>query len=113
MNMVKNWDSGENLSLDESALNAQMIVKEVERIARERGLSEEEAYEVLLYGKTKKEMMQEKAEEIIFKESEVDLGLLDGLAKNNVRSINEVSDDEYEDVLAEGFGDWLRNINEK
>ena len=107
LNMVKKRDSVENLSLDESAINAQMIVKEVEKIASERGLSEEEAYEVLLYGKTKKEMLQEQAEEIIFKESEVDLGLFDGLAKNNVRSINVVSDDEYEDVLAEGFGDWL------
>lgn len=47
------------LSGDESQRKAAEIVAAVTAIAKERGLSEEEAYEVFLHGKTRKEQVQE------------------------------------------------------
>lgn len=47
------------LSADESQRKAADIVAAVTAIAQERGLSEEEAYEVFLHGKTRKEQVQE------------------------------------------------------
>ena len=45
------------LSGDESQRKAAEIVAAVTAIAKERGLSEEEAYEVFLHGKTRKEQV--------------------------------------------------------
>ena len=52
-------------------------------------------------------------EPIVFAESEVTLGLLDALARNGIRSVNILSDDEYEEHIAMGFGDWLIDRQQK
>ena len=88
------------LSGDESQRKAAEIVAAVTAIAKERGLSEEEAYEVFLYGKTRKEQVQEQAKHMVFAESEVDAGLLVGCAANGIRRINVMPDDEYMNYLA-------------
>lgn len=88
------------LSGDESQRKAAEIVAAVTAIAQERGLSEEEAYEVFLYGKTRKEQVQEQAKHMVFAENEVDAGLLVGCAKNGIREINVMPDDEYMNYLA-------------
>lgn len=88
------------LSGDESQCKAAEIVAAVTAIAQERGLSEEEAYEVFLYGKTRKEQVQEQAKHMVFAESEVDAGLLVGCAANGIRRINVMPDDEYMNYLA-------------
>lgn len=88
------------LSGDESQRKAAEIVAAVTAIAQERGLSEEEAYEVFLYGKTRKEQVQEQAKHMVFAESEVDAGLLVGCAVNGIREINVMPDDEYMNYLA-------------
>ena len=88
------------LSGDESQRKAAEIVAAVTAIAQERGLSEEEAYEVFLYGKTRKEQVQEQAKHMVFAESEVDAGLLVGCAANGIRRINVMPDDEYMNYLA-------------
>lgn len=88
------------LSGDESQRKAAEIVAAVTAIAQERGLSEEEAYEVFLYGKTRKEQVQEQAKHIVFAENEVDAGLLVGCAMNGIREINVMPDDEYMNYLA-------------
>lgn len=86
------------LSGDES--QTAEIVAAVTAIAQERGLSEEEAYEVFLYGKTRKEQVQEQAKHMVFAENEVDAGLLVGCAMNGIREINVMPDDEYMNYLA-------------
>lgn len=88
------------LSGDESQRKAAEIVAAVTAIAQERGLSEEEAYEVFLHGKTRKEQVQEQAKHMVFAESEVDAGLLVGCAANGIREINIMPDDEYMNYLA-------------
>lgn len=88
------------LSGDESQRKAAEIVAAVTAIAKERGLSEEEAYEVFLHGKTRKEQVQEQAKHMVFAESEVDAGLLVGCAVNGIRGINVMPDDEYMNYLA-------------
>lgn len=88
------------LSGDESQRKAAEIVAAVTAIAQERGLSEEEAYEVFLYGKTRKEQVQEQEKHMVFAESEVDAGLLVGCAMNGIREINVMPDDEYMNYLA-------------
>lgn len=88
------------LSGDESQRKAAEIVAAVTAIAQERGLSEEEAYEVFLYGKTRKEQVQEQAKHMVFAENEVDAGLLVGCAMNGIREINVMPDDEYMNYLA-------------
>ena len=88
------------LSGDESQRKAAEIVATVTAIAQERGLSEEEAYEVFLHGKTRKEQVQEQAKHMVFAESEVDAGLLVGCAANGIREINVMPDDEYMNYLA-------------
>nr|WP_270385932.1 MULTISPECIES: hypothetical protein [unclassified Butyricicoccus] len=88
------------LSGDESQRKAVEIVAAVTAIAQERGLSEEEAYEVFLHGKTGKEQVQEQAKHMVFAESEVDAGLLVGCAANGIRRINVMPDDEYMNYLA-------------
>ena len=88
------------LSGDESQRKAAEIVAAVTAIAQERGLSEEEAYEVFLYGKTRKEQVQEQAKHMVFAENEVDAGLLVGCAMNGIREINVMPDDEYTNYLA-------------
>lgn len=88
------------LSGDESQRKAAEIVAAVTAIAQERGLSEEEAYEVFLHGKTRKEQVQEQAKHMVFAESEVDAGLLVGCAANGIRRINVMPDDEYMNYLA-------------
>ena len=88
------------LSGDESQRKAAEIVAAVTAIAQERGLSEEEAYEVFLHGKTRKEQVQEQAKHMVFAESEVDAGLLVGCAVNGIREINVMPDDEYMNYLA-------------
>lgn len=88
------------LSGDESQRKAAEIVAAVTAIAQERGLSEEEAYEVFLHGKTRKEQVQEQAKHMVFAESEVDAGLLVGCAANGIREINVMPDDEYMNYLA-------------
>ena len=88
------------LSGDESQRKAAEIVATVTAIAQERGLSEEEAYEVFLHGKTRKEQVQEQAKHMVFAESEVDAGLLVGCAANGIRRINVMPDDEYMNYLA-------------
>ena len=88
------------LSGDESQCKAAEIVAAVTAIAKERGLSEEEAYEVFLHGKTRKEQVQEQAKHMVFAESEVDAGLLVGCAVNGIREINVMPDDEYMNYLA-------------
>lgn len=88
------------LSGDESQRKAAEIVAAVTAIAQERGLSEEEAYEVFLYGKTRKEQVQEQAKHMGFAENEVDAGLLVGCAMNGIREINVMPDDEYMNYLA-------------
>lgn len=88
------------LSGDESQRKAAEIVAAVTAIAQERGLSEEEAYEVFLHGKTRKEQVQEQAKHMVFEESEVDAGLLVGCAANGIRRINVMPDDEYMNYLA-------------
>lgn len=86
------------LSGDESQRKAAEIVAAVTAIAKERGLSEEEAYEVFLHGKTRKEQVQ--AKYMVFAESEVDAGLLVGCAANGIRRVNVMPDDEYMNYLA-------------
>ena len=88
------------LSGDESQRKAAEIVAAVTAIAQERGLSEEEAYEVFLHGKTRKEQVQEQEKHMVFAESEVDAGLLVGCAANGIRRINVMPDDEYMNYLA-------------
>ena len=88
------------LSGDESQCKAAEIVAAVTAIAKERGLSEEEAYEVFLHGKTRKEQVQEQEKHMVFAESEVDAGLLVGCAVNGIREINVMPDDEYMNYLA-------------
>ncbi len=88
------------LSGDESQRKAAEIVAAGTAIAKERGLSEEEAYEVFLHGKTRKEQVQEQAKHMVFAESEVDAGLLVGCAANGIRRINVMPDDEYMNYLA-------------
>ena len=88
------------LSGDESQCKAAEIVAAVTAIAKERGLSEEEAYEVFLHGKTRKEQVQEQEKHMVFAESEVDAGLLVGCAANGIRRINVMPDDEYMNYLA-------------
>lgn len=88
------------LSGDESQRKAAEIVAAVTAIAKERGLSEEEAYEVFLHGKTRKEQVQEQAKHMVFAESEIDAGLLVGCAANGIRRINVMPDDEYMNYLA-------------
>ena len=88
------------LSGDESQRKAAEIVAAVTAIAKERGLSEEEAYEVFLHGKTRKEQVQEQAKHMVFAENEVDAGLLVGCAMNGIREINVMPDDEYMNYLA-------------
>lgn len=88
------------LSADESQRKAAEIVAAVTAIAKERGLSEEEAYEVFLHGKTRKEQVQEQEKHMVFAESEVDAGLLVGCAANGIRRINVMPDDEYMNYLA-------------
>lgn len=88
------------LSGDESQRKAAEIVAAVTAIAKERGLSEEEAYEVFLHGKTRKEQVQEQAKHMVFAESEIDAGLLVGCAANGIRRINVMPDDEYMHYLA-------------
>ena len=88
------------LSGDESQRKAAEIVAAVTAIAQERGLSEEEAYEVFLHGKTRKEQVQEQTKHMVFAESEVDAGLLVGCAVNGIREINVMPDDEYMNYLA-------------
>ena len=88
------------LSGDESQRKAAEIVAAVTAIAQERGLSEEEAYEVFLHGKTRKEQVQEQAKHMVFSKSEVDAGLLVGCAANGIRRINVMPDDEYMNYLA-------------
>lgn len=88
------------LSGDESQRKAAEIVAAVTAIAKERGLSEEEAYEVFLHGKTRKEQVQEQEKHMVFAESEVDAGLLVGCAANGIRRINVMPDDEYMNYLA-------------
>lgn len=88
------------LSGDESQRKAVEIVAAVTAIAQERGLSEEEAYEVFLHGKTRKEQVQEQAKHMVFSKSEVDAGLLVGCAANGIRRINVMPDDEYMNYLA-------------
>ena len=88
------------LSGDESQRKAAEIVAAVTAIAKERGLSEEEAYEVFLHGKTRKEQVQEQEKHMVFAESEVDAGLLVGGAANGIRRINVMPDDEYMNYLA-------------
>lgn len=88
------------LSGDESQRKAAEIVAAVTAIAQERELSEEEAYEVFLHGKTRKEQVQEQAKHMVFAESEVDAGLLVGCAANGIRRINVMPDDEYMNYLA-------------
>lgn len=88
------------LSGDESQRKAAEIVAAVSAIAKERGLSEEEAYEVFLHGKTRKEQVQEQEKHMVFAESEVDAGLLVGCAANGIRRINVMPDDEYMNYLA-------------
>lgn len=55
---------------------------------------------IIIYGKTRKEQVQEQAKHMIFAESEVDAGLLVGCAVNGIRGINVMSDDEYMNYLA-------------
>ena len=86
---------------------SQEIMVMVEKIMSRRGVSEEEAYKIFLGEEEKQKQIQKAAEELVFCESEVTLNLLDSLGKQGIRSINIVPDDEYEKVLAEGFGDWL------
>lgn len=88
------------LSGDESQRKAAEIVAAVTAIAKERGLSEEEAYEVFLHGKTRKEQVQEQEKHMVFAESEVDAGLLVRCAANGIRRINVMPDDEYMNYLA-------------
>lgn len=59
------------------------------------------------------EKMEINEKNIAFAESEVNLGLLDALASNGIRSINVLSDDEYEEHIAMGFGDWLIDRQQK
>ena len=86
------------LSADESQRKAAEIMAAVTAIAQERGISEEEAYEVFLHGKIRKEQVQ--AKHMVFAESEVDAGLLVGCAANGIRRINVMPDDEYMNYLA-------------
>lgn len=88
------------LSADESQRKAAEIMAAVTAIAQERGLSEEEAYEVFLHGKTRKEQVQKHAKHMVFAESEVDAGLLVGCAVNGIREINVMPDDGYMNYLA-------------
>ena len=55
------------LSGDESQRKAAEIVAAVTAIAKERGLSEEEAYEVFLHGKTRKEQVQEQEKHMVLR----------------------------------------------
>lgn len=102
MNLRKytNKEKMVQLSGDESQRKAAEIVAAVTAIAKERGLSEEEAYEVFLHGKTRKEQVQEQEKHMVFAESEVDAGLLVGCAANGIRRINVMPDDEYMNYLA-------------
>ena len=50
-----------------ASVKAAEIVAAVTAIAKERGLSEEEAYEVFLHGKTRKEQVQEQAKHMVLR----------------------------------------------
>ncbi len=95
------------LSADESQRKAAEIMAAVTAIAQERGLSEEEAYEVFLHGKTRKEQVQEQTKHMVFAESEVTPALLAGLADKGVREISILPDDEYAAYLHDNY---LRSV---
>lgn len=92
-----------SLSAVDRYIKANDIVVAVTKIAEERGISEEEAYEVFLYGKTRKEQLQEQAKQIVFAESEITADLLVGLADNGIREINIAPDDEYMEYLQDNY----------
>ncbi len=95
------------LSADESQRKAAEIMAAVTAIAQERGLSEEEAYEVFLHGKTRKEQVQEQTKHMVFAEREVTPALLAGLADKGVREISILPDDEYAAYLHDNY---LRSV---
>lgn len=82
------------MSVDDAQTVAQQIVERVKEIAEENQISEEQAYDLFLHGQ----------DELIFADSEITVGMMDRLAKQGVRSISVVPDDEYGEVV---FDKWL------
>ena len=53
-----------------------------------------------------REQLQKQADSLVFSESEMTLELTQALNENHIQ-VRVVSDDEYEQVISDGFGDWL------
>lgn len=87
------------LPFEEQQAKAMEIMAEAQKIARERGISEEEGFEVFVYGKPQKELLQAKMSEIVVPESQFTPSMLFSF-DDNVRSITVVSDEEYMDSVA-------------
>ena len=89
--------AGAMLSLSESEQRkkAQELMDLAEKIAYSEGISEEEAYNRYLKYRPRNEQLQEQAKQMVFAESEVDVGLLAGCAAHGIREINVMPDDAY------------------
>lgn len=87
------------LSYEERQAKAMEIMAEAQKIARERGISEEEGFEVFLYGRTQKELQKEQMREVVVPESQFHPSML-ATCNENVRSIKVVSDKEYMESIA-------------
>lgn len=83
------------------------IVELVQKLAFEKGISEEEAYAEFRTGKTRQKRLQEQADNLVFAESEVTIGLLDKMASAGVRSIRVVPDEDYEAAM---FAQYLESL---
>ena len=101
--------AGAMLSLSESEQRkkAQELMDLAEKIAYSEGISEEEAYNRYLKYRPRNEQLQEQAKQMVFAESEVDVGLLAGCAAHGIREINVMPDDEYMNHLATDCVDAL------
>lgn len=53
-----------------------------------------------------REQLQKQADSLVFSESEMTSELAQALNENHIQ-VRVVSDDEYEQVISDGFGDWL------
>lgn len=96
-----------SLSESEQRKKAQELMDLAEKIAHSEGISEEEAYNRYLTYKPRNEQLQEQAKQMVFAESEVDVGLLAGCAAHGIREINVMPDDEYMNHLATDCVDAL------
>ena len=96
-----------SLSESEQRKKAQELMDLAEKIAHSEGISEEETYNRYLTYKPRNEQLQEQAKQMVFAESEGDVGLLAGCAAHGIREINVMPDDEYMNHLATDCVDAL------